>query len=92
MKRYLHACNGRVFYLPLAPPLPQVLFCTLTQEQRALYRGYLSSKELQEIFAGSRTALAGIDILRKVRPGRPRWGAPAPGGARTLLAAAGVWV
>ncbi|KAL4452053.1 hypothetical protein ABPG75_007715 [Micractinium tetrahymenae] len=43
----------------------QVLFCTLTQEQRALYRGYLSSKELQEIFAGSRTALAGIDILRK---------------------------
>ncbi|PRW57121.1 CHROMATIN REMODELING 8 [Chlorella sorokiniana] len=44
----------------------QVLFCTLTGEQRTLYKGYLSSKELQEIFAGSRTALAGIDILRKI--------------------------
>ena len=92
-----------------------MLFCTLTGEQRTLYKGYLSSKELQvggglntegkrdelrlttpapacvccppqpqpcspppqppsvcacqqlqEIFAGSRTALAGIDILRKV--------------------------
>ncbi|PSC71103.1 CHROMATIN REMODELING 8 [Micractinium conductrix] len=44
----------------------QVLFCTLTPEQRSLYRGYLASKELQEIFAGNRAALAGIDILRKV--------------------------
>jgi SNF2 family DNA or RNA helicase len=43
-----------------------VLFCTLTAEQRALYRGYLGSKELAAIFAGSCTALAGIDILRKI--------------------------
>ena len=43
-----------------------MLFCTLTAEQRALYRGYLGSKELAAIFAGSCTALAGIDILRKI--------------------------
>ena len=32
---------------PALPPRPQVLFCTLTGEQRTLYKGYLSSKELQ---------------------------------------------
>ena len=47
-------------------PTPQVLFCTLTPEQRELYKSYLSSKDLAEIFDGHRTALAGIDILRKI--------------------------
>jgi hypothetical protein len=52
--------------LPPASPCAQVLFCGLTVEQRDLYRGYLGSKELREIFSGSRTALAGIDVLRKI--------------------------
>lgn len=43
-----------------------MLFCTLTPEQRELYKSYLSSKDLAEIFEGHRTALAGIDILRKI--------------------------
>ena len=33
--------------LPPSHLPPQVLFCTLTGEQRTLYKGYLSSKELQ---------------------------------------------
>lgn len=47
-------------------PTHQVLFCTLSPEQRDLYRGYLASKDLGQIFAGHRAALAGIDILRKI--------------------------
>lgn len=45
----------------------QVLFCTLTSEQRDLYRAYISSEEVSSILAGQRNALSGIDILRKVR-------------------------
>lgn len=48
-------------------PRLQVLFCTLTQEQRELYRSYLSSEDVTSILAGMKNALAGIDILRKVR-------------------------
>lgn len=44
----------------------RVLFCSLTQEQRDMYRSYLASKELGDILAGNRAALAGIDILRKI--------------------------
>lgn len=44
----------------------RVLFCTLTSEQREMYRSYLASKELSDILAGNRAALAGIDILRKI--------------------------
>jgi DNA excision repair protein ERCC-6 len=44
----------------------RVLFCSLTQEQREMYRSYLASKELGDILAGNRAALAGIDILRKI--------------------------
>lgn len=63
----LHAALSS-FPLNFAPlPLAfQVLFCTLSREQRDLYRGYLGSKDLKQIFSGSRTALAGIDVLRKV--------------------------
>ena len=31
-----------------------------------MYRAYLNSQEVDAIFAGNRTALAGIDILRKI--------------------------
>ncbi|GIM09327.1 hypothetical protein Vretimale_13236, partial [Volvox reticuliferus] len=44
----------------------QVLFCTLVSEQLELYRAYLASKEVGEILEGSRRALCGIDILRKI--------------------------
>ena len=43
-----------------------MLFCTLVSEQLELYRSYLASKEVGEILEGSRRALCGIDILRKV--------------------------
>lgn len=38
----------------------------LTPVQRDLYKAYLASKDLKDIFAGHRAALAGIDILRKI--------------------------
>ncbi|CAL5223760.1 g6324 [Coccomyxa viridis] len=44
----------------------QVLFCSLTGEQRDLYRAYLSSEEVQDILNDRKNALAGIDILRKI--------------------------
>ncbi|KAK9815514.1 hypothetical protein WJX72_004939 [[Myrmecia] bisecta] len=44
----------------------QVLFCTLSKEQRDMYRAYLNSKEVEDILEGHRNALAGIDILRKI--------------------------
>lgn len=43
-----------------------MLFCGLTEEQRALYRAYLASSDVSDILAGTRNALAGLDILRKV--------------------------
>ena len=44
----------------------QVLFCPMTQEQREAYRAYLASREVEEILDGSREALGGIDVLRKI--------------------------
>ncbi|EIE27594.1 hypothetical protein COCSUDRAFT_34894 [Coccomyxa subellipsoidea C-169] len=44
----------------------QVLFCSLTTDQRDLYRSYLASDEVQDILNDRRNALAGIDILRKI--------------------------
>eukprot|EP00897_Mesotaenium_endlicherianum_P003195 jgi/Mesen1/2903/ME000175S02056 len=43
-----------------------VLFCSLTREQRALYRAFLGSAEVEQIFDGARNALYGIDVLRKI--------------------------
>lgn len=43
-----------------------VLFCSLTQDQRALYRAFLASSEVEQIFDGNRNSLYGIDILRKI--------------------------
>lgn len=43
-----------------------VLFCSLTDDQRAAYRAFLASSEVEQIFNGSRNSLYGIDILRKI--------------------------
>ncbi|EFJ53228.1 hypothetical protein VOLCADRAFT_120230 [Volvox carteri f. nagariensis] len=50
----------------LPAKMEQVLFCTLVSEQLELYRAYLASTEVGEILEGSRRALCGIDILRKI--------------------------
>eukprot|EP00850_Spirogloea_muscicola_P014056 SM000098S25136 [mRNA] locus=s98:436376:442665:+ [translate_table: standard] len=44
----------------------QVLFCSLTGDQRATYRAFLGSSEVEQIFEGQRNALYGIDVLRKI--------------------------
>ncbi|XP_075500836.1 protein CHROMATIN REMODELING 8 [Primulina tabacum] len=43
-----------------------VLFCSLTPEQRSIYRAFLASSEVEEIFDGSRNSLYGIDVMRKI--------------------------
>lgn len=43
-----------------------VLFCSLTKDQRAAYRAFLASSEVEQIFDGNRNSLYGIDILRKI--------------------------
>ncbi len=43
-----------------------VLFCSLTDDQRAAYRAFLASSEVEQIFNGNRNSLYGIDILRKI--------------------------
>ncbi|KAG1370187.1 DNA excision repair protein CSB [Cocos nucifera] len=43
-----------------------VLFCSLTSDQRSVYRAFLASSEVEQIFEGSRNSLYGIDIMRKI--------------------------
>lgn len=43
-----------------------VLFCSLTHEQRSVYRAFLASTEVEQIFDGSRNSLYGIDVMRKI--------------------------
>ncbi|XWS76234.1 hypothetical protein CRYUN_Cryun01aG0158000 [Craigia yunnanensis] len=43
-----------------------VLFCSLTAEQRSVYRAFLASSEVEEILDGSRNSLYGIDVMRKI--------------------------
>ncbi|CAN0886023.1 Protein CHROMATIN REMODELING 8 [Linum grandiflorum] len=43
-----------------------VLFCSLTPEQRSVYRAFLASTEVEQILNGSRNSLAGIDVMRKI--------------------------
>lgn len=43
-----------------------VLFCSLTTEQRSMYRAFLASSEVEQIFDGSRNSLYGIDVMRKL--------------------------
>lgn len=51
-------------YLP--KKTEQVLFCSLTPEQRSTYRSFLASSEVEQIFDGSRNSLYGIDVMRKI--------------------------
>ncbi|KAJ3040529.1 hypothetical protein HK097_002544, partial [Rhizophlyctis rosea] len=44
----------------------QVLFCRLTGVQRELYKKFLKGGEVKSILEGTRHALYGIDILRKI--------------------------
>ena len=44
----------------------QVLFCPMTENQRGRYKGFLSSREVEDIIDGRREALGGIDVLRKI--------------------------
>ncbi|XP_043691130.1 protein CHROMATIN REMODELING 8 [Telopea speciosissima] len=43
-----------------------VLFCSLTAEQRSVYRAFLASSEVEQIFDGNRNSLYGIDVMRKI--------------------------
>ncbi|XP_051142683.1 protein CHROMATIN REMODELING 8 [Andrographis paniculata] len=43
-----------------------VLFCRLTSEQRSVYRAFLASSEVEQIFDGSKNSLSGIDVMRKI--------------------------
>ncbi|GMH43692.1 hypothetical protein BSKO_11614 [Bryopsis sp. KO-2023] len=52
--------------LQLPEKTEQILFCSLTKEQRELYRAYIHSKDVIEIINKKRHALAGIDVMRKI--------------------------
>lgn len=58
------------FKVDVASDLPkkseQVLFCKLTALQRAEYKRFLGSGELDAIMSGKRQILYGVDILRKI--------------------------
>lgn len=43
-----------------------VLFCSLTPEQRSVYRAFLASSEVEQILDGARNSLYGIDVMRKI--------------------------
>lgn len=43
-----------------------VLFCSLTPEQRTVYRAFLASSDVEQIFDGNRNSLYGIDVMRKI--------------------------
>ncbi|KAL8142625.1 hypothetical protein V2J09_015657 [Rumex salicifolius] len=43
-----------------------VLFCSLTPEQRSVYRAFLASSEVEQIFDGRKNSLYGIDVMRKI--------------------------
>lgn len=43
-----------------------VLFCSLSSDQRSLYRAFLASSEVEQIFNGDRNSLYGIDVMRKI--------------------------
>ncbi|XP_021888520.1 protein CHROMATIN REMODELING 8 isoform X2 [Carica papaya] len=43
-----------------------VLFCSLTAEQRSIYRAFLASSDVEQILDGNRNSLYGIDVMRKI--------------------------
>ena len=52
--------------LDLPTRAEEVVFCTLTDDQRALYSAYVQSDDVRSIVGGSLQAFAGIDTLRKI--------------------------
>ena len=50
----------------LPPKREQVIFCRLTDYQRALYTSFLDTDDVLMILTGKRNVLYGIDILRKI--------------------------
>ena len=52
--------------LDLPSRAEEVVFCTLTDDQRALYSAYVESDDVRSIVSGSLQAFAGIDTLRKI--------------------------
>ncbi|KAK6143955.1 hypothetical protein DH2020_020775 [Rehmannia glutinosa] len=74
-----------------------VLFCSLTPEQRSVYRAFLASSEVEQIFDGSRNSLYGIDVMRKIcnhpdllerehSHGNPDYGNPKRSGKMKIVA------
>ncbi|XP_019188435.1 PREDICTED: protein CHROMATIN REMODELING 8 [Ipomoea nil] len=43
-----------------------VIFCSLTSVQRSIYQAFLASTDVEQIFDGSKNALYGIDVMRKI--------------------------
>ncbi|XP_022702786.1 DNA excision repair protein ERCC-6-like isoform X3 [Varroa jacobsoni] len=50
----------------LPPKSEQVLFCRLTERQRELYKSYLDSPEIRQIFDGRLQLFVGLINLRKI--------------------------
>ncbi|KAL6968185.1 Protein CHROMATIN REMODELING 8 [Sarracenia purpurea var. burkii] len=74
-----------------------VLFCSLTAEQRSVYRAFLASSEVEQIFDGNRNSLSGIDVMRKIcnhpdllerehSAGNPDYGNPERSGKMKVVA------
>ncbi|GFP85416.1 protein chromatin remodeling 8 [Phtheirospermum japonicum] len=74
-----------------------VLFCSLTSEQRSMYRAFLASSEVEQIFDGNRNSLSGIDVMRKIcnhpdllerehAHGNPDYGNPKRSGKMKIIA------
>ncbi|KAF5738958.1 DNA excision repair protein E [Tripterygium wilfordii] len=51
-------------YLP--KKTEHVLFCSLTPEQRSVYRAFLASSDVEQILGGNKNSLYGIDVMRKI--------------------------
>ncbi|KAL2540667.1 Protein CHROMATIN REMODELING 8 [Abeliophyllum distichum] len=74
-----------------------VLFCSLTPGQRSVYRAFLASSEVEQIFDGNRNSLYGIDVMRKIcnhpdllerehSQGNPDYGNPERSGKMKVVA------
>ncbi|KAL6563802.1 Protein CHROMATIN REMODELING 8 [Orobanche gracilis] len=74
-----------------------VLFCSLTPEQRSVYRAFLASSEVEQIFDGNKNSLYGIDVMRKIcnhpdllerehSHGNPDYGNPKRSGKMKIIA------
>lgn len=74
-----------------------VLFCSLTSEQRSVYRAFLASSDVEQIFDGNRNSFYGIDVMRKIcnhpdllerehSSGNPDYGNPERSGKMKVVA------